>query len=167
MYRVWSLVLWFDLCALPYLLRLFPGPYRAGVPGRLVLVGSDCASWRRAVSRAWHIPGRTCGVRVGSSALARPSGSRGCPEAGWRPKRALRSERWAGVGSGHRSSSARPFDWKFDHPCGLLFRYLGRPKSCALVRNVVRWAEPLLRSRSMRGPRIYEPDNSKTFCTKI
>ena len=33
-----------DLGALPYFLRLFPGSYRAGVPGRLVLVGSDCAS---------------------------------------------------------------------------------------------------------------------------
>ena len=39
-YRVWSPVLRFDLCALPYFLRPFPGPYRAGVPGRLVLVGS-------------------------------------------------------------------------------------------------------------------------------
>ena len=40
-----------DLSALPYLLCLFPGPYRAGVPSQLVLVGSDCASRRRAVSR--------------------------------------------------------------------------------------------------------------------
>ena len=39
-----------DLSALSYFLRLFPNPYRAGVPGQLVLVGSDCASWRRAVS---------------------------------------------------------------------------------------------------------------------
>ena len=37
------------LSALPYFLRPFSGPYRAGVPGRLVLVG--CASWRGAVSR--------------------------------------------------------------------------------------------------------------------
>ena len=43
-YRVRSLVSWFDLCALPCFLRLFPGPYRAGVLGRLVLVSSKCAS---------------------------------------------------------------------------------------------------------------------------
>ena len=40
-YRVWSLVLRFDLCALPYFLRPFPGSDRAGVPGRLVSVGSS------------------------------------------------------------------------------------------------------------------------------
>ena len=43
-YRVWSPILRFDLCALPYFLRPFLGPYRAGVPGLLVPVGSDCAS---------------------------------------------------------------------------------------------------------------------------
>ena len=37
-----------DLNALPYFLRLFLGPYRAGVPDRLVLVSSDCASRRGA-----------------------------------------------------------------------------------------------------------------------
>ena len=41
-----------DLSALPYLLRPFPGPHRAGVPGRLVLVSFDYASRRRAVSRS-------------------------------------------------------------------------------------------------------------------
>ena len=50
-----------DLIALPYFLRPFPGPYRAGVPGRLVLVGSDCASRRRAVSRVWHTPSQRRG----------------------------------------------------------------------------------------------------------
>ena len=30
-----------DLSALPYFLHPFPGPYRAGVPGRLVPVGPD------------------------------------------------------------------------------------------------------------------------------
>ena len=40
-----------DLSALPYFLRPFPGPYRAGVPGRLDPVGFDCASWRGVVSR--------------------------------------------------------------------------------------------------------------------
>ena len=33
-----------DLSALPYLLCPFPGPHRAGVPGRLVLVSFDYAS---------------------------------------------------------------------------------------------------------------------------
>ena len=40
-----------DLSALHYFLRPFPGPDRADVPGRLVPVGSDCASWRRAMSK--------------------------------------------------------------------------------------------------------------------
>ena len=55
-YMVRSPVLRFDLCALPYFLRPFPGPYRAGVPGRLVPVGSDCASRRRAVSKEFPYP---------------------------------------------------------------------------------------------------------------
>ena len=46
-----SLVLRFDLSGLPYFLCSFPDPYRAGVPGRSVPVGSDCASRRGAVSR--------------------------------------------------------------------------------------------------------------------
>ena len=50
-YRVRSLILRFDLCALSYFLRPFPSPYQAGVPGRLVLVGSECASWRISASR--------------------------------------------------------------------------------------------------------------------
>ena len=93
-----------DLSALPYFLRLFPGPHRAGVPGRLVPVGSDCASRRRAVSRGWAHPlsetrvGVESGVwlglfvgeavrrRVGGgsercSSLVRPSGRRGGPES--------------------------------------------------------------------------------------
>ena len=40
-----------DLSALLYFLRSFSGPYRAGVPGRLAPVGSDCASRRGAVGR--------------------------------------------------------------------------------------------------------------------
>ena len=44
-YRVWSLVSWFDLCALACFLRLSPGPFRAGVPGRMAPVGScSCQS---------------------------------------------------------------------------------------------------------------------------
>ena len=57
-YRVRSLVLRFDLCTLSYFLCPFPSPYRAGVPGRLVPVSSDCASRRRAVSRGSAHPRR-------------------------------------------------------------------------------------------------------------
>ena len=85
--------------------------------------------------------------------LARPSGRRGHPEAGWRPKRALQSERWARVGSGCHSSSPRPFGQRLDRPSGLSFRYLGRPMSCALYV----WAEPLLGSQSARDPGFMNP----------
>ena len=40
-----------DLSALPYFPCLFAGPYRTGIPGRLVPVGFDCTSRRGAVSR--------------------------------------------------------------------------------------------------------------------
>ena len=66
-YRVWSPVLWFDLCALPYFFRPFPSPYRTGVPGWLVPVGSDRASRRRAVSRSLAHLWSEMRVRVGSS----------------------------------------------------------------------------------------------------
>ena len=55
-----------DLSALSYFLRPFPGPYRVGVPGRLVLVGSDCASRRGAVSRGSAHSRSEKRVRVGS-----------------------------------------------------------------------------------------------------
>ena len=116
-----------DLSALPYFLRPFSGPYRAGVPGRLVPVGSDCASWRRAVTRGLAHPWSK--TRVGVRCGVWP----GHPEAGWRPKRALRSERRARVRSGRRSSSARPSGRRLDHPSSLSSRYLGRPMSCALL----------------------------------
>ena len=87
-YRVWSLVSWFDLCALACFLRLFPGPFRAGVPGRMALVDSGCASQRRAVSRVSTNSGRRRGVGVGSSAWPRPSDRRGHSEAA-----GVRSER--------------------------------------------------------------------------
>ena len=130
-YRVWSPILRFDLCALPYFLRPFPGPYRAGVPGLLVPVGSDCASRRGAISRGSAHSRLEKQVRVGSGVLAKPSGRRDRLEAGWRPKRALWSERRAGVGSGRRSSSARHFGWRLDRSSGLSFRYLDRLRSYA------------------------------------
>ena len=55
-----------DLSALPYFLRLFPGLYRAGVPGQLVPVGFDCASRRGAVSRGSAHSWSEKRVRVGS-----------------------------------------------------------------------------------------------------
>ena len=109
----------FDLSALPYFLRLFPGPYRAGVPGRLVPVGSICTSRRGAVSRGSAHSRSEKRVGVGSGVLARRFGRRGHPEAAWNRKRALfffRSERRAGVGNGRRSSSARPSGWRFGSP---------------------------------------------------
>ena len=63
-YRVRSPILQFDLCALPYFLRPFLGPYRAGIPGRLVPVGSNCTSWRRVVSRGLAHPQSETQVRV-------------------------------------------------------------------------------------------------------
>ena len=84
-----------DLSVLPYLLRPFPGPHRTGVPGRLVPVGSDCASRRRAVSRGSVHPRSETGVRVGSGVWP------GLPVG-----EAVRGR--AGVGSEHCSSLVRP-----------------------------------------------------------
>ena len=47
-HRVRSLVVRFDLCALPYFLHPFPGPYRAGVPSWLAPVDTDCASLEKS-----------------------------------------------------------------------------------------------------------------------
>ena len=91
-----------DLSALPYFLRPFLGPYRAGVPGRLVPVGSDCASWRGAVSRGSAHSRSEKWVRVRSGVLVRPSGRRGRPKVGRSWIEAFQSERR------RRSSSARP-----------------------------------------------------------
>ena len=70
-----------DLGALSYLLCLFSGPYRAGVSGRLVLVGSNCVSQSRVVSRGSAHPVE----EVGQSqkwCWASPFGRRGHPKAG-------------------------------------------------------------------------------------
>ena len=93
-----------DLSALSYFLYQFLGSYRAGVPGRLVPVGSDCASWRGVVSMGSAHPRseKRVGVRSGvwpglpvgeaiqrwarvrserCSSLVRPSGRRGGSES--------------------------------------------------------------------------------------
>jgi len=54
-YRVWSLYRGLTRV----LLSLFvPGPFRAGVPGRMAPVGFGCAGRRRAVRRVLTYPGR-------------------------------------------------------------------------------------------------------------
>ena len=70
-----------DLSALPYLVHPFPGPHRARVLDRLVPVGSDCASRRRAVSRGSVRPQSETRVGVRKRCLDRPSGRRGGPES--------------------------------------------------------------------------------------
>ena len=126
--RVRSLVLLLTLSVLLYLLLLFPSPHQAGVPDRLVPVGSDCASQRRAVSRCSVYPRSETRVRVGSGVWP------GLPvgEAGQSWKRALfllsqafLSERQARVKSECYSSLAQPFGRRLDRPSGLSFRYLG------------------------------------------
>jgi len=69
------------LSALPYLLRPFPGPHRADIPGRLFPLGSNCASRRRAVSRSSVRPQLETQFGVQKRCLVRPSGRRGDPES--------------------------------------------------------------------------------------
>ena len=134
-------------------LRLFPGPFRAGVPSWLVPVGSGCASWRRAVSRVFTYPGQRHGVGVGGSALP------GLP-VGETVRRRLETEVSASVGDVGRSRQAGAVPPRPDLPVGdwtvllaCCFRLLGRPMSCALSA----WAEPLRGSRSARDPGFMNP----------
>ena len=105
-----------DLSALSYFLCPFPGPRRVGIPGQLVPVGSDCASWRRAVSRGSAHPQSRTWVGVGSDVW--PGLLVGKAVRRWAGvgSETFRSERRARVGSGRRSSSARPFGRRLDHP---------------------------------------------------
>ena len=86
-----------DLSALPYLLRLFPGPHRAGVPGRLVPVDSDYASQRRAICRGSVHPRSEMRVGVGSGVWP------GLPVGDWIALLACRLGIWAGPGVACRS----------------------------------------------------------------
>ena len=142
-----------DLSVLFYLLRPLPGPHRAGVPGRLVLVGSDCASRRRAVSKGSVYPRSETWVGVGSVVGQAFRSER---RAGVRSE-AFRSERRARVGSGRRSFLAWPSGRRLDRPSGLSSRYFGPAHELRVARNVVCWAEPLLESRSMRDPGFMNP----------
>ena len=65
-----------------------PGPYRVGIPGRLILVGSDHASRRGVVSRGWAYPWSESArleseavLLVGPSSQKRRSGGRLMTEA--------------------------------------------------------------------------------------
>jgi len=146
-----------DLGALSYHLRLFPGPYRAGISGRLVPVGSNCVSRSGVISRGSAHPrsekrvrvrsGVGPGLPVGEAVRRRAedqselSGRRGRPEseAGAVPPR-------PGLSVGD-----------LDRPSGLSCRYLGRPKSYVSFVAFVSWAEPLLGSWSMRDPGFMNP----------
>ena len=145
--------MWFDLCSLPYFLRLLLGLFRAGVPGRLVPVGSGCVSRRRAMSRASTYPSQRHGVGVESSALARPSGRRDV-------QRRLETEVSAPVGEVGRSRKAGTIPPRPGLPVGdwiALLAYCldtwAGPMSCTLSA----WAEPLLGSRSTRDLGFMNP----------
>ena len=119
-----------DLSALPYFLRLFLGPYRAGIPGRSVLVGFECANWRRAVSKGLVHPQSETRVRVRSGVWpGLPVGEVVRRRAGV-GSQAFRSERRVRVESGRRSSSARPSGRRVHCPFGLSLRCLDWPNSC-------------------------------------
>ena len=78
-YRVWSLYRGLNRVLL---YSFVPGPFRAGVPGRMAPVGFGCAGRRRAASRVLTYPeSERRGVGVESRARGRPSNRRGRPEA--------------------------------------------------------------------------------------
>ena len=64
-------------------LRTSSSSDRAGIPGRMALVGSECVGRRRAVSRVPVNPSRRCGVRVGSSVLGQAFRSERTSGGGW------------------------------------------------------------------------------------
>ena len=117
-----------DLSALPYFLRPFPGPYRAGVLDRLVPVGSVCASRRGAVNRGSAHSRSEKWVGVGSGVLARPL----VGEAVWR-RAGVGSERCSSFGRrGGPESEAGAIPPRLglpvgdlDRPSGLSLRFFG------------------------------------------
>ena len=114
----------------------FLGPYRVGVPGRLVTVGSDCASRRRAVSRGSAHPRSETQVRVGAwrRALSFPWPGLPVGEAGQSRKRAL------GLPVGEAGQSRKramfllgqAFRLETGSPFLPVVRFFGWPRSCAL-----------------------------------
>ena len=116
-----------DLSALPYLLRLFPSPHRAGVPGWLVPVDSDCAGQRRAISRGSVHPRSETRVEFGGGALFLLGQAFRSERRAGVGSEAFRSERQARVRSGRRSSLARPSGRKLVHPFVLLLGFWASP----------------------------------------
>ena len=127
---------------------MYPCPDRAGVPGRLIPVGSDRASRRRAVSRGWAYP-RSESVGSESEVVFGP----GLP-IGEAVRRRLESEVSALVGevgqSSRRAGAVPPWldllvgDWTTLLAC--CFRLLGRPMSYVLSARAKPW-------RGIRSPR--------------
>ena len=145
MCRVQSLVLWFDFSALPYLLRLFIWVLtERASPFSHFPVGSDRAGRRRAVSRGSVFSRLEKRVGVRKRALSSPWPGLPVGEVGRSRKRAPFL-----LGQAFRSEIGSPF-WS-------VVRFLGRPRSLRVVRNVVCWAELLLGSRSMRDPGFMNP----------
>ena len=88
--------------------------------------------------------------------LARPFGRRGRLEAGWRPKRALRSKRWAGVGKRALFLLGVAFQLEIGslpRPVAQVFRPAHELRAVCLGRAFA--GKPV-----REGPRVYEPDRS-------
>ena len=70
----------------------------------------------------------------------------------------LETEVSAPIGEVGRSSSARPSGRKLDRPSGLLFRYLGRPKSLRVGSQRCLLGRAFDGKLVHEGPQVYEPD---------
>ena len=151
-YRVWSWYRGLTLCAVS---PFAPSPFRAGIPGRIALVGTGHASRRRAVSRlATSLRSETRGrsrkqrfgpgLPIGESTRRRPASKASAPvrEVGRRSCRA-----------GVRSFDGPPVNDRSVPPARCFLDFLGRPMSYRLFS----WAEPGHRSRSPRDPRFMNP----------
>ena len=139
MCKVWSLVLWFDLSALPYLLRLISwvlteraSPFSRSQSAPTASVGE------RAVSRGLVYFRSKKRVGVGSERCPhlgqafRPDKSAGV-ESERRPLlgQAFRSEKRIGAGSERRPLLGLAFRSETGSLFRPVVRYLGRPRSCA------------------------------------
>ena len=88
--------------------------------------------------------------------MARPSGRRGRPEAGWIPKRALRSERWAGVGKQAPFLLGQAFRLAIGSPFWPFVPILGP----AHELRVVSLGRAFVGKPVREGPQAYEPNIS-------
>ena len=141
-------------------LRTSPSPYRAGVPGRLIPIGSNRANRRRAVSRGWAYPrSESAGSELEVVLLARLFGQRGRPEAGWRPDRALRSKRWARAGKRVLFLLGLTFWLEIGSLLCPSAQVLGPVHEvCAICLGRASVWKPV-----PEGPRVYEPDNIRSY----